>query len=52
MIHLKKDDYFWFILETQTEFNYDNRDNLEQISKDYMKIMMDSQNGFNKKSYA
>jgi len=43
-IHLKNDDYFWFILETQTEFNYGNRNYIEPISKDHMKILWDCYN--------
>ncbi len=51
MIHLKNDYKFWFILETQTEFNYGNRPYIESISKDHMKIMLDSQNDFIKQYY-
>jgi len=50
MIHLKNDYIFWFILETQKEFNYGNRDYIERISKDYMKIMLDLDNDFTKKA--
>jgi len=50
MIHLKNDYLFWFILETQTEFNYGYRDYIERISKDHMKIMLDLDNYFTKKA--
>ena len=46
MIHLKNDDYFWFILETQKEFNYGNRNYIKPISKDFLKILSDIQNDF------
>ena len=48
MIHLKNDYKFWFILETQTEFNYGHRDYIEKICKDHMKIMTDLTNDFTK----
>lgn len=46
MIHLKNDYKFWFILETQKEFNYGHRDYIEQISKDHTKILIDMKNNF------
>jgi len=51
MIHLKNDNKFWFILETQKEFNYGHRDYIEKICKDHMKIMLDTKNDFIKQYY-
>jgi len=52
MIHLKNDNRFRFILETQKEFNYGHRDYIEQISKDHMKILFDLENDFYQTVYS